>query len=29
MHLRDMSYLDTLEARPIFETQADIVLKMI
>ena len=25
--LRDMSYLDTLEARPIFETQADIVIK--
>jgi len=24
---RDMSYLDTLEARPIFETQADIVIK--
>ena len=23
---RDMSYLDTLEARPIFETQADIVI---
>ena len=25
--LRDMSYLDTLEARPIFETQADIIIK--
>ena len=25
--LRDMSYLDTLEARPIFETQADLVIK--
>ena len=25
--LRDMSYLDTLEARPIFEKQADIVIK--
>ena len=24
---RDMSYLDTLEARPIFETQADIIIK--
>ena len=24
---RDMSYLDTLEARPIFETQANIVIK--
>ena len=25
--LRDMSYLDTLEARPIFEKQADIIIK--
>ena len=25
--LRDMSYLDTLEARPIFETQANIIIK--
>jgi len=25
--LRDMSYLDTIEARPIFETQADIIIK--
>ena len=25
--LRDMSYLDTLEAKPIFETQADIIIK--
>ena len=24
---RDMSYLDTIEARPIFETQADIIIK--
>ena len=24
---RDMSYLDTLEAKPIFETQADIIIK--
>ncbi len=25
--LRDMSYLDTLEAKPIFETQANIIIK--
>ena len=25
--LRDMSYLDTLQARPIFEKQADIIIK--
>ena len=24
---RDMSYLDTIEARPIFETQSDIIIK--
>ena len=26
--LRDMSYLDTLQARPIFEKQADIIISI-